>query len=91
MTRKIPPWSQQHCDVCGELFLATRADPVELGLADELHCSTCVMYERGVSDAARSWRRALEEALGLEDDPEIHTLEWARETVRTLRELGNQS
>jgi len=85
---KIPPWSWQHCDVCGELF---RADPVELGLADELHCSTCELYERGVSDATRSWRRALEEALGLEDDPENHTVEWARETVRTLRELGNQS
>jgi hypothetical protein len=40
--------------------------------------------------ADQKWRLAIEDALGVEADPENHTPAWANELVRTIREIGNQ-
>lgn len=43
-----------------------------------------------VVDVAAEWREALEQAFGLEADPEKHTAAWFAELVLELRELGNR-
>lgn len=47
-----------------------------------------VAHPRVDGDSAE-WRRAVEKALGVEEDPVHHTPEWAFGLVRAVRELGN--
>lgn len=66
----------------------------EHGTAMDVHCCHChsgFIFDMNheCPPLPRGWREALEDALGLEPDAENHTPEWAFETVRAIREIGN--
>lgn len=66
----------------------------EHGTAMDVHCCNChsgfifdVNHECPAPEL--TWREAVEQALGVENDPENHTPSWAFDVVRAAREIGN--
>jgi hypothetical protein len=56
------------------------------------YCTVCRLHDEIEENSAlaEEWRVAVEDALGLESDPENHTPEWAGEVILKIREIGNQ-
>jgi len=66
----------------------------EHGTAMDVHCCNChsgFIFDMNheCPSPELTWREAVEQALGVENDPENHTPSWAFDVVRAAREIGN--
>lgn len=92
------PAIEQAC-ICASQEPTAEASPqadttCEHGTAMDVHCCNChsgfifdVNHE--CPSPELTWREAVEQALGVENDPENHTPSWAFDVVRAAREIGN--
>jgi len=49
-TRKIPPWTEEPCDECGDTYQVTRTESRTVSKDTPLLCDSCEMYHKGYHD-----------------------------------------